>query len=130
MSAGLESLGVSPRAQCVLTQALSGEHTQIELARKIGLDKTTMVVTIDELERLGLAERRPSKTDRRARVIVVTKAGKEKVREGKRVADRIRREVLETLPEDQREPFLQALAGLVHGRYGDGAIGCGGKSVV
>ena len=41
----------------------------------VGLDKTTMVVTLDELEAAGLAERRPSPTDRRARVIAVTKAG-------------------------------------------------------
>ena len=42
----------------------------------IGLDKTTMVVTVDELERAGLAERQASSTDRRARIIKVTPAGR------------------------------------------------------
>ena len=54
---------------------MTGEFTQTEIARMVGLDKTTMVVTVDELEAAGLAERRPSSTDRRARVIEVTKDG-------------------------------------------------------
>jgi DNA-binding MarR family transcriptional regulator len=68
-------LGISPRAHNVLAAAMTGEHTQIEIARMIGLDKTTMVVTLDELQAAGLAERRPSATDRRARIIAVTPAG-------------------------------------------------------
>src|SRR4051794_23858792 len=75
LAAALTALGVSPRAHCVLSAAISGEKTQKELADVCGLDKTTMVVTIDELERKGLAERRPSTTDRRARIISVTDTG-------------------------------------------------------
>src|ERR671930_2763369 len=60
LTAGLERLGVSPRAYCVLTAAMAGEPTQTQLAHMVGLDKTTMVVTIDELEGAGLAKRRPS----------------------------------------------------------------------
>src|SRR3982751_4178632 len=75
MTAGLESLGITPRSHCVLTHALGAERTQIELASMCALDKTTMVVTVDALEKAGLAERRPSATDRRARIIAVTEAG-------------------------------------------------------
>src|ERR687894_2272313 len=75
LTAGLEAVGTTPRSYCVLSKALEGECTQIELAKRSGLDKTTMVVTVDELERAGLAERRPSPTDRRARVIAVTDKG-------------------------------------------------------
>src|SRR5215213_5944237 len=81
MTAALAPLGLSGRAYHVLRAALSGERTQKELADMVGLDKTTMVVTIDELERDGLAQRRPSPSDRRARVIAVTKAGRRKVAE-------------------------------------------------
>src|SRR6266545_4000679 len=90
LTAALEGLGVSPRAHCVLSAALSGDRTQTELARRVGLDKTTMVVTLDELESAGLAERKPSKTDRRARVVGVTKAGERKVREAEAIVERIR----------------------------------------
>ena len=68
-TAALEDVGISPRQHAVLTTAMTGELTQTEIARMVGLDKTTMVVTVDELEKAGLAERRPSSSDRRARVI-------------------------------------------------------------
>jgi len=119
MTAALAPLGVSGRGYHVLRAALDGEHTQKELADMVGLDKTTMVVTIDELEREGLAERRPSPTDRRARVIAVTKAGKRKVAEADAVKERIQAEVLETLPPRQRKALLEALADLVKGRLGE-----------
>jgi MarR family transcriptional regulator for hemolysin len=76
VAAALAPLGLGSRGYCVLAAAQGGEFTQTQLAGAIGLDKTTMVVTVDELERLGLAERTASATDRRARVIKVTGAGR------------------------------------------------------
>jgi MarR family transcriptional regulator for hemolysin len=119
LTAALEGLGVSPRAHCVLAAALTGDHTQTELARMVGLDKTTMVVTLDELEAAGLAERRPSSEDRRARVISVTKAGKRKVEEAEAIADRIRADVLGVLPAHERKVFLDALTRLVADRLSE-----------
>ena len=60
LTSALGDLGVSPRAHCVLSTAMTGEYTQTALAQAVGLDKTTMVVTLDELEAAGLAERRPA----------------------------------------------------------------------
>lgn len=111
-TAALEDLGISPRAHAVLTTALCGEHTQSEIARLVGLDKTTMVVTMDELEAAGLAERRASSTDRRARVIGVTDAGKRTVKKADKVLDRVRNDVLGVLEPDEREIFLGALGRL------------------
>jgi len=119
LTAALEGVGISPRAQSVLGAAMTGEHTQIELARAVGLDKTTMVVTLDELEAAGFAERRPSATDRRARVIAVTKDGRRKVREAQRVAERVREDVLGALPAEERQPFLDALRRLVDERLSE-----------
>ena len=75
LTAALAELGLSPRAHCVLSTAIAGEYTQTALAHAVGLDKTTMVVTLDDLEASGLAERRLSATDRRARIVAVTTAG-------------------------------------------------------
>lgn len=119
MTRAMEGLGVSPRAFSVLTTALAGDHTQTELARMIGLDKTTMVVTLDELEAAGLAERRPSPTDRRARVIAVTAAGERKVREAEEIAGRTNEAVLGALDPDEREAFLRALTRLVGERLSE-----------
>jgi MarR family transcriptional regulator for hemolysin len=112
LTAALEGLDVSPRAQHVLGTALEGEYTQTELANRVGLDKTTMVVTMDELERKGLAERHPSPADRRARVIVVTDAGARKVREAQKIIERVHADVLASLPEENRKVFLASLGTL------------------
>jgi MarR family transcriptional regulator, transcriptional regulator for hemolysin len=112
LTAALEDVAISPRAHAVLTTAMCGEHTQSEIARLVGLDKTTMVVTVDELEAAGLAERRPSSTDRRARVIAVTDAGRRKVKQADKVLDRVRDDVLSVLEPEEREVFLGALGRL------------------
>src|SRR5918994_1163911 len=57
INSSFEPLGISNRAYHVLQTAGAGEFTQRELAELIGMDKTTMVVTIDELEEAGLAAR-------------------------------------------------------------------------
>jgi len=119
MTAALEELGISPRAHAVLTTAMTGQHTQSEIARIVGLDKTTMVVTIDELESSGLAERRPSDRDRRARVIAVTEAGRRRVKQADKILDRVREDVLGELPAEDRDSFLRALATLAGGRLAE-----------
>jgi MarR family transcriptional regulator, transcriptional regulator for hemolysin len=116
LTAELEGLGITPRAHCVLTHALDGDQTQIQLAERCSLDKTTMVVTIDDLERAGLAERRPSPTDRRARIIVVTDAGREKVAQADDIVARIYGDVLGSLPDGERDGFVDGLSRLVAGR--------------
>jgi MarR family transcriptional regulator for hemolysin len=113
LTAALADLGLSPRMHMVLLAAMTGDHTQIELARMVGLDKTTLVVALDELEAAGLAERRPSSTDRRVRVIAVTDAGARKVAKADEIMDRIRDDVLAVLPEDERAAFTEALTRLV-----------------
>ncbi|MBP2320253.1 DNA-binding MarR family transcriptional regulator [Kibdelosporangium banguiense] len=116
LTAGLAELGITPRHQCVLSKALPGDLTQNRLAELAALDKTTMVVTVDELERAGYAERRPSKTDRRARVISVTDAGKSVLARSRAIVSRVYGEVLSGLQQPQREAFVDALVTLVEGR--------------
>jgi MarR family transcriptional regulator, transcriptional regulator for hemolysin len=115
MNAAFAEIGVTPREYCVLAHALGGQFTQIELATLADLDKTTMLNTMDYLERAGYAERTPSPADRRARIIAVTPAGADLVAAGHQIADRVHREVLEALPQDQREAFTGALATLAEG---------------
>jgi DNA-binding MarR family transcriptional regulator len=116
LTAALERLGVSPRAHCLLSTAMTGDHTQSELAQMVGLDKTTMVVTLDELEAAGLAKRRLSTEDRRARVVSVTKAGERKVAQAEEIVDRIHADVLAALPARERGVFVDALTRLATDR--------------
>jgi MarR family transcriptional regulator, transcriptional regulator for hemolysin len=113
LTAALAENGLSPRTHCVLSTAMTGEYTQTALAQAVGLDKTTMVVTIDELERAGLAERRPAVGDRRARVIAVTPAGVKKVAQSREIVARTQAEVLDSLPAREREALIGALGRLI-----------------
>jgi MarR family transcriptional regulator for hemolysin len=103
----------------VLHAALTGEHTQTELAEMVGLDKTTMVVTVDELERAGLAERHFSPDDRRARIIAVTAAGMRKVAQAEKVKERVQTEVLGELSASEGTALMDALCKLVDGRLAE-----------
>lgn len=122
LTGALEDVGISPRAHCVLSTAMTGSFTQTELAHAVGLDKTTMVVTIDELEAAGLAKRMPSTEDRRARVIAVTKAGERKVAQAEEIVDRVQADVLGELPPRERKALLEGLTRLVSERLAKPAV--------
>ena len=49
--------------------------TQVELAKAVGLDKTTLMSQLDRLEQRHLVIRRPDVSDRRVRIPEITKAG-------------------------------------------------------
>lgn len=109
LSAALADVDLTPRMQCVLIHALEEERTQIQLAALADLDKTTMVSTVDELERRGLAERRPSAHDRRARIIAVTEKGRLAAEEGQQIVDRVHAEALSGLDPATRAAFVEAI---------------------
>ena len=115
MTAAFAEIGITPREYCVLAHALSGQYTQIELATIADLDKTTMLNSMDYLERAGYAECTPSPSDRRARIIAVTSAGAELVAQGHQIADRVHGEVLQALPAEQRDVLTSALTTLATG---------------
>jgi DNA-binding MarR family transcriptional regulator len=116
MTAALADIAITPREFCVLSHALKGDMTQIRLAELSALDKTTMVVTLDKLEKAGLAERRLSHTDRRARIVAVTPAGKRAVGKAQGIVARMYSSVLSVLPADDQDMFLRSLSTLVASR--------------
>jgi MarR family transcriptional regulator, transcriptional regulator for hemolysin len=121
LATAFEPLGISPRGHSVLAAAMTGTYTQKELAELVGLDKTTMVVTLDELEASGLAKRVPSSTDRRARVVEVTKAGRAKVTAANKVVARVQADVLASLDSAEGDALLRALGHLVRARLAEPA---------
>jgi DNA-binding MarR family transcriptional regulator len=117
MGTVLGEVDMSVRDYCVLSKAGAGELTQGELAEQALLDKTTMVVALDHLEKAGLARRTPSPVDRRARIVRTTEAGDAAVAKARGVIDDLYGEVLGVLTDDQRAVLLDALVRLV-GRDG------------
>jgi MarR family transcriptional regulator, transcriptional regulator for hemolysin len=121
LAAAFEPLGISPRDHAVLGAAMTGGHTQKQLAELVGLDKTTMVATLDELEAAGLARRVPSVTDRRAHVVEVTPEGRKTVAAAGKVTKRVQANVLGALGETVGTEFLDALCTLVRDRLAEPA---------
>ena len=116
LTARLAEIGLTPRARCVLATALDAGCTQSEIAEMISIDKTTMVVTLDALESAGYAERKPSATDRRARVVVVTERGRELSGKADQVVADVYESVLGSLPDGEREGMVAGLTRLMEGR--------------
>jgi DNA-binding MarR family transcriptional regulator len=119
MAAALAEIGLTARMHCVLVHALEEERTQVQLAELGDMDKTTMVVTVDALEKAGLAERRQSSTDRRARIIAVTEEGAQLAARSQEVVDRVHHEALAALPADERKVLLRAMNRLVTGHLSE-----------
>jgi MarR family transcriptional regulator, lower aerobic nicotinate degradation pathway regulator len=114
-AAALEPLGMHPRQFGVLTvlDARPG-MTQHELAEHSGVDSSSMVAVLDELESQGLAERRPHPDDRRKRCIHLTSKGDAKLREMRAVARDVGEDSFGALSADERTTLhhlLRKLAG-------------------
>lgn len=113
MATALAEIGLTARMHCVLAHAVQEERTQVQLAEIGDMDKTTMVLTVDALEKAGLAERRISDKDRRARIIAVTEEGAQVAERSQLIVDRVHREALAALPAEERAVFLRAVNRLV-----------------
>jgi DNA-binding MarR family transcriptional regulator len=64
----------------VIAHLDEGGTRATELARRSGRHKQVIGRIVDELEELGYVERRPERTDRRAKLVVPTKRGREVMR--------------------------------------------------
>src|SRR3954453_3917739 len=115
MASRLADVELSPRKYCVLSGALGEELPQIRLAEASMLDKTTMVVTLDELEQAGLAEGCPSPRARHALILPVPQKGESSVPAAGLIVEQMQQELLATVPEASRQAFLRALEQLVAG---------------
>ena len=115
LATALAGVGVSVREYCVLMKAAELERTQNEVAELAGLDKTTMVVTLDRLEQAGLVQRRVSEQDRRARIVAVTRKGLSVYERARRIVDATNHEVLTSLSAGERAALVRGLTGLTSG---------------
>jgi len=83
--------------------------TQLELGRRLAIDKTVMTHVIDALEEAGLVTRRPGPADRRARRVALTAAGEEALQAAvERLAAEERR-LLGGVPVAVRDQLVEGL---------------------
>jgi DNA-binding MarR family transcriptional regulator len=106
----LESIGLTPPLFALLNVlgARKGAIQQ-ELGSAMGIDPSTMVSLIDQLESAGLAERRPHPKDRRAREVAITPKGRRVLERARDLARRVERDLLRGLTPSERRQLLTLL---------------------
>jgi MarR family transcriptional regulator, lower aerobic nicotinate degradation pathway regulator len=115
-SEALEPLGLHPRHFGVMN--LIAAHpgtTQRDLVHGSLVDPSSMVAVIDELEEMGLAERRPHPDDRRKHAVHLTAKGKRTLERARGTAIAMAKELFAPLDAEEVETLrrlLRKLAGL------------------
>jgi DNA-binding MarR family transcriptional regulator len=82
---------------------------QQEIGQAMGIDPSTMVSLIDQLESAGLAKRRTHPKDRRAREISITPKGRQTLERARGLAARVEDDVLRGLSAAERRRLLTLL---------------------
>ncbi|MGZ4384953.1 MAG: MarR family winged helix-turn-helix transcriptional regulator [Gaiellaceae bacterium] len=103
------------KLQALMLLGESSEPRIGDLASRLGLDESTVTRLVDRLELLGLAARRPSQSDRRATVVVLTDDGQEALATLQTQRRRLFAEMLEALDADERREFLRLTAKVAQG---------------
>jgi DNA-binding MarR family transcriptional regulator len=106
----LESIGLTPALFALLNVLGAREGAiQQQLSSDMGIDPSAMVTLIDELESVGLAERRRRPRDRRAWEVAITSKGRRALERARRLATHVEEEVLSGLTAADRRQLLTLL---------------------
>jgi DNA-binding MarR family transcriptional regulator len=115
----LEPLGLRPPHFGIMRMlSFAPGRTQQELVAGAMIDASSMVKMIDELERMGLAERRINPDDRRKRAVYLTAAGRRKLERAQKVANGVADDVFGALSAKERATLQELLRKLAHGAGG------------
>ena len=105
-------LGVKSVGALTVLQA-EGPLSQRRLAERQGIDRTTMVAVVDELERLGAVERRKDPADRRANALHITPRGRRLLTRARTAVAGAEEAFLAPLPPAEQQRLRAALRRLV-----------------
>jgi MarR family transcriptional regulator, transcriptional regulator for hemolysin len=111
----LGTVGLTPALFALLNVVGAREGAiQQELGSALGIDRSTMVSLIDQLESAELARRRPSVTDRRARAIAITPKGRRVLQRARGLISEVEDQVLAGLTAEERDKLLTLLRRALH----------------
>src|SRR3954467_7979817 len=106
----LAPLGLQPPHFGVLRRLHDSEGcSQQAIADAMPLRRSVMVGLIDELESMGLVERRRHPADRRANALYLTHQGKQALLRADQLAAGLDDELLAPIPAHERSAFLEHL---------------------
>jgi DNA-binding MarR family transcriptional regulator len=90
-----------------------GAISQATLSRHTTIDRSDIVATINELADQGLVERRSDLADRRRNVVVITAAGRRKLRALDQLIDGLQDDLLAPLSAAERQQLIRLLTRVV-----------------
>jgi DNA-binding MarR family transcriptional regulator len=106
----LGTVGLTPALFALLNVIGAREGAiQQELGTAMGIDRSTMVTLIDQLEGAGLAKRRPSAKDRRAREVAITPKGRRLLGRARRMISEAEDDLLAGLTAEERHDLMTLL---------------------
>lgn len=119
-AAALAPSGITGR-QLVVLIAIDGAAplSQAEAAGRLGVDRTTMVALIDELEETGLVCRQRDPADRRKNVVVLTEAGRATLATATTASEAAELQFLRPLPPAQAAALRAALQAIAFRHHDD-----------
>jgi DNA-binding MarR family transcriptional regulator len=109
-AAALQTIGLTPPLFALLNYLQANEGAiQLQVGAAMGIDPSTMVSLVDQLERAGLAKRRPHARDRRAREVLLTQKGRRALERGRELAAKVEDDVLQGLSPAERSQLVLLL---------------------
>jgi len=111
----LAPMGLNVRLCGVLNLLAKGPISQQELGEQLGIDRTTIVELIDELERQGVVVRRRNAADRRSYALSLTPKGRTVQKKASRAFDEAADEFFEALKPSERHLLSDMMRRLIVG---------------
>jgi MarR family transcriptional regulator, lower aerobic nicotinate degradation pathway regulator len=100
---GFEPTGLNPQHHAILALLDEGtRETQGTIADALGYDRSQLVGLLDELEERGFVDRQRDRADRRRHLVSLTPEGKKALAELRAIIERVEREFLAPLDDEER----------------------------
>jgi DNA-binding MarR family transcriptional regulator len=104
--------GATPDQFTIMRQLIEAPPeglTQGELSKRMSSDPNTIASLLNRMESAKLVQRCPHETDRRAHRVRLLPKGVTLYHELRAIALQLQREVIQTVPDERREQFLEDL---------------------
>jgi DNA-binding MarR family transcriptional regulator len=114
-------IGLTPaRARILISLHFHAPLSQQELASRIDVEPSTLVGTLDVMEREGLARREPNPSDRRAHLVSTTEKGEALIPSLFGLWDIVEGELVAALEEEERKRLQESLERLMERLWAEG----------
>jgi DNA-binding MarR family transcriptional regulator len=105
----LATRGMRLRHMAVLAVVAESPTTQLELGRRLALDPSDVTATVDDLEAEGLVARTSDQSDRRRKVVTLTRNGQRKFAELDKIGHGLADALFEPVPQRRRRQLHEDL---------------------